>query len=64
MRGAELAVLVVLISALSIMVLGIGLYLKKFMTSHNIDWELQLAAIGFLILLYSLTTAKILSRVE
>jgi len=64
MRRSEQIVLSIFLTGLSLIALGLFLYLQKIMAMYKIDWEIQMAVIGFFILIISLVMSKAFSKVE
>lgn len=64
MKNAELITLCALLSGVFLSGIGGFLFISKQMAYYSLDWEIQLFALGFFIVIVSLILAKILSKVK
>lgn len=64
MKTYELIVLGMLLTGISLFSLGIALYVFHLMEKYHVEWQVELAFTGFLIVVLALAFSKIMLRVK
>jgi membrane-bound ClpP family serine protease len=64
LKNPELFVLTILLSGIFTFILGIALYVHQLMERYSVEWQVQLAFFGFILILLALTVSKILWKVR
>ncbi|MDW8034030.1 MAG: hypothetical protein RMI79_03725 [Nitrososphaerota archaeon] len=64
MKTYELIVLSTLLIGISLFGLGIALYVFQLMEKYNVEWQVELAFSGFLLISLALAFSKIMTRVK
>jgi len=64
LKNPEPFILTILLSGILTFILGIALYVYQLMERYSVEWQVQLAFFGFILILLALTVSKILWKVK
>jgi membrane-bound ClpP family serine protease len=64
LKNPEPFVLTILLSGIFTFILGIALYVYQLMERYSVEWQVQLAFFGFILILLALIVSKILWKVR
>ncbi|MEM5853685.1 MAG: hypothetical protein QW228_04930 [Candidatus Aenigmatarchaeota archaeon] len=64
MKTYELIVLSIILLGISLFGLGVALYIFQLMEKYNVEWQVELAFAGLLLVIIALTFSKIMVKVK
>jgi membrane-bound ClpP family serine protease len=64
LKNPEPFILTLLLFGVSIFILGMALYVYQLMERYSVEWQVQLAFCGFLLIILALTVSKIMWKAK